>query len=559
MSPKFLSLLLAAVVVAGCGPRPTTAPAAPVTSVQVSPAHQADIIQALTYTGNVKAQSEVNVLPKQAGRIVSMSGDIGTKVQAGDVLAQIEHTTLDLGLQQAQAQLLTAQARVDTIKAGPRPETVQQAALSVDVAQSRLQNLLNGPRSETVAQATLQLDQAQQRLATITAGNRPETIARAQASLNVAQARLEALKNGARPEVVATLEIAIAQSKNALFAAQVNRDGACGASSNSYQCKAANAQVDAAQSGIDLANANLKSQTAPPTQTDLQQAQAAVNQATSALQLAQKPYTAQDLQTAQDAVAQAEQAVSLASHPFTDEDIRQARDAVDVAQQQLALAKQPYTDQDLASAQAGVAQAQAAADEAQQAIKDTTISAPIAGVITQKLVDVGAMAAPGQPIVAIATSGLKVAISAEETQIANLKLGQPASIAGPALGDQVIPAKITNISPSGDAKNRTFAVEVTPDQPPSALLPGMFVQVTVNSVEHKGVVAVPTQAIVERSGKFYVYLVDSSNVAHLTAITVGLADANQTEVSGVTAGASVVVQGQDQLTDGDRVTPVGTP
>src|SRR5690348_4783922 len=111
MNAKLTGLLILTLVAAGCGPRVVATPVAPATSVQVSPARQTDIIQASTYTGDVKAQSDVNVLPKQSGRIVAMPADVGAKVQAGDLLAQIEHTTLDLGLQQAQAQLLTAQTR----------------------------------------------------------------------------------------------------------------------------------------------------------------------------------------------------------------------------------------------------------------------------------------------------------------------------------------------------------------------------------------------------------------------------------------------------------------
>ncbi len=554
-SRLLLTLLL--VVAAGCARRPsaTPTPSAPTTQVGIAPAQQVDLRQALTYTGDVKPLSQVNVVPKQSGRIVAMPVDVGTKVKAGDLLAQLEHSALDLALEQAQAQLQTAQARLDTIKAGPRAENVRQAELSLDTAQSRLQAMLNGPRPEAVAQAQLQLDQAQQRLATIKAGNRAETVAQAQANLNVAQARLQALKNGLRPEDIATLELAVAQAKNALYSAQISRDGACNPANPSYLCQAANAQVNAAQSAVDQAQANLRARTAAPTQTDLQQAQAAVDQAQAALELAKKPYTAQDLKTAQDAVDQAQAALALAKKPYTDEDIRQARNAVAVAEQQLALAKQPYTPQDLETAQAGVAQAQAGVDQAQQAVKDATITAPIDGVVVQKLLDVGAMAGPTQAVVVLASNAVKVEVAAEETQVANLKIGADASITGAALGNQVLPAKIRNVSPSGDPKNRTFAVDVIPQGDSSALLPGMFVQVTLSAVEHKGVTAVPTQAVVERAGKFYVYVVDGG-IAKLTPVTVGLSDGKLTEVSGVAVGTSVVIQGQDQLTDGDRVTVV---
>jgi HlyD family secretion protein len=550
-----LSLFVVAVAAIGCSKQPLASPAAPLTSVQVVAAKQTDLRQALTYAGDVKSVSDVSVMPKQSGRIVSMPVDVGSKVQAGDVIAQLEHSTLDLSVESAQAQLQTAQARLDTVKAGPRTENVRQAELNLDVAQSRLQTLLNGAKAASVTQAQLAVDTAQQRLDALQAGSRVEAIAQAQANVTSAQARLQALKNGPRPEDIASSQLAVTQAQNSLYSTQISRDGSCAPQNPGYLCKAANAAVNAAQSGVDIANANLKSKVAAPTTTDLQQAQAAVDQAQAALDLAQKPYTAQDLKTAQDAVDQAKAGLTLASEPFTDEDIRQARDAADTAQQQLNLAKAPFTDQDLETAQAGVAQAQVAVDQAQQAIKDASILAPIDGVISQKLLNIGAMASPAQAVVVMSGGGIKVTVPAEETQVSNLKIGQDASITAAVLGDQTVAAKITNIAPSGDAQNRTFAVDVVPQTATDALLPGMFVQVTLSAVEHKGIVAVPAQAIIERAGKFYVFTVES-NVAKLTPVTVGLTDGKLTEVSGLTAGASVVVLGQDQIADGDKVTPV---
>jgi RND family efflux transporter MFP subunit len=557
MIRRVSALLFAAAVVAGCARPPATpTPVAPATSVGVAPAQQTDVRQALAYTGDVKASSEISVIPKQAGRILSLAVDVGSPVKAGDPIAQIEHVNQDLALQQAKAQLLGAQAKLDTIKAGPRDENVKQAQIGVDTAKSRLQTVLNGPRSEAVAQAQLQVDQAQQKLDSLKNGSRQEAIDQAQASLDAAQARLTALKNGPRPEVVAQLQLAVSQAKNSLFAAQTSRDGTCGNKFNpGYLCQSANSAVDAAQTGVDQAVQNLKTQTAPPTATDLQQAQAAVDQAQAALDLAKKPYTAQDLKTAQDALNQSQQALALAKQPFTAEDVRQAQDAVAVAEQQLALAEKPYTNQDLESAQAGVAQTQVGVDQAQQAVDDTKVTAPISGVITQKLLDVGALASTAQPIVSIAASGLKITISAADDQVANLKIGSDATVTGSALGNAVVPAKITNISPSGDTKNRTFAVDLVPDNSATSLRPGMFVQVTLNAVDHQGVIAVPNQAILERAGKNYVFVV-ANNVAKLAPVTVGLSDGKVTEVTGVDAGAQVVVQGQDQLSDGDHVTVV---
>lgn len=549
-------VLAVALVVTACGPRPRVAPPTPsalTTTVGVATVQRTDLRQTLTYSGDVKPDAEVTVLPKMSGRIDQLLVDVGARVKAGDVIAQIEHTTQDLQLEQAKAQLQSAQARLDTVKAGPRPETVRQAELSVDTAKSRLQAMQNGPRAETIAQARLQVDAATQKLNLLKAGGRPETIAQTQATLTQAEARLQALKNGLRPESQAPLQLAVEQAKNALLAAQLNRDGACNSRNPAYMCNAANAQVDAAQTAVDLASANLRAQTSAPTQTDLQQARAAVDQARAALALAQHPYTAQDVKSAEDALAQTEQQLALASQPYTSEDLRQAQNAVNQAEQQLALARQPYTSSDVETAEAGVAQARAGVDQALQAVKDTTITAPIDGVIVQKNLSQGALATPTQPIVSIATNGVKVQIPVEESQVANLKIGMPSTLSGAVLGNRVIAARVTNIAPSGDAKNRSFAVELTPVDGKTGLLPGMFVSVTLTAVEHAGVLAVPTQAVVERAGAFSVYVVNGG-LARQVPVTVGLSDGKLTEVKGgLQAGASVVVSGQDRLTDGDHV------
>ena len=121
------TLIAASLVVAACGQRPApaaTPPAAPATSVGVAPAVQTDLRQALTYNGDVKSVAEVQILPKSSGRIEKLPVDVGSTLKVGDVIAQIEHTSQDLALQEAKSQLQTAQARLDTIKAGPRAETV---------------------------------------------------------------------------------------------------------------------------------------------------------------------------------------------------------------------------------------------------------------------------------------------------------------------------------------------------------------------------------------------------------------------------------------------------
>lgn len=163
------SLLVAASLLAACGGRatatqPGAAPAAQesgATPVVVAKVERTTVSQTLSFTGDVKALSEVGVVPKQAGTILTMPVAVGSTVHAGDVIAQLDDTQLRLALRQQEASLEQAQAKLAAERAGPRPESVAQAQIAVQVAQSKLQALLDGPRPENVASARAALASAQ--------------------------------------------------------------------------------------------------------------------------------------------------------------------------------------------------------------------------------------------------------------------------------------------------------------------------------------------------------------------------------------------------------------
>lgn len=624
MKSRILSILLAVAISAtACGQAPgqppgggpTGTPAPQAVAVVVAPATRTTITQTISGVGNVVADYQVNVVPKQSGRIESLNVDVGSKVTAGEVIAQLDHTTQDLSLESARAQLESAQANLAKITSGPRPENVAVAELAVESARSKLQALLNGARPASVSSAQTAVDAAQQKLNTMLAGPQPASVTQAQASLDAAkqklalaqaqgqpnavkqaqanltaaQAKLQGLVNGPRPVDIAPLEVSVSQAKDSLYSQQITRDGQCNPVNPQYICKSANAAVNAAWNGVNQASATLRAKVAPPSKTDLQQAQAAVSQAQAAYDAAKTPYTPQDIKQAQDAVIQAQANLELTAQPYTPEDIQQARDAVtqaeaslqltaepntpqDIqqaqiavknAQQQLALAKQPYTAQDLQAAQASVDQAQAGVDQALQTVKDTTVTAPISGVVSAKNLNPGDIASTTTSIVTISSSTVKVQVSVPQTQVTDLKPGDLASISGAVLGNQTLAGKVTNVAPSGNTQNRSFTVDVTPNQQ-GVLLPGMFVQVAIAVRVDQNVIAVPGSAVVQKESGAYVFVVQQG-VAHQVPVQLGLANANQTEItSGIQPGQLVVVEGNQDLADGQRVaistaTPVATP
>src|SRR5581483_564145 len=73
--------------------------------------------------------------------------------------------------------------------------------------------------------------------------------------------------------------------------------------------------------------------------------------------------------------------------------------------------------------------AQAARDNASLQLSYTTITAPVSGIVSKKLVEVGQLVQPGQTLMSIvADTGVWVTANFKETQLANMRVGQPVEI-----------------------------------------------------------------------------------------------------------------------------------
>jgi membrane fusion protein, multidrug efflux system len=100
-----------------------------------------------------------------------------------------------------------------------------------------------------------------------------------------------------------------------------------------------------------------------------------------------------------------------------------------------------------ASAEARVDQAKATLAQAELNLKYTSIAAPTNGVTARKSVNVGQVVQPGQPLLAIVqVDGVWVTANFKETQLANMRPGQPAAIEVDAYGGREFRGKVDSIA-----------------------------------------------------------------------------------------------------------------
>src|SRR5579864_3897955 len=89
-------------------------------SVRIGQAVKADLTGVATFTAPIEAKGAIAIVPRVNATLTKIDVDVGSKVRAGDTLAELDHTDLDQQVLAAQAAQSTAEARLAELKAGPK-------------------------------------------------------------------------------------------------------------------------------------------------------------------------------------------------------------------------------------------------------------------------------------------------------------------------------------------------------------------------------------------------------------------------------------------------------
>ena len=205
------------------------------------------------------------------------------------------------------------------------------------------------------------------------------------------------------------------------------------------------------------------------------------------------------------------------------------------------------------AAHAGRTQAEAAVSQANTAVEFASIRAPFDGVITAKLVDAGAVAAPGVPLLVVEDpSHFRLEVQADESQMGIVHLGAAIPITIDALGDKPISGKVEQIVPAADPSSRSFLVKIALPSDPQ-IRSGLFGRAEFPRGERKSLL-VPQTALVHRGQLDAVYLIDKDQIASLRYVTLGKPSSKDVEVlSGLDGGDRVVADPGGRELGGKRI------
>lgn len=188
-----------------------------------------------------------------------------------------------------------------------------------------------------------------------------------------------------------------------------------------------------------------------------------------------------------------------------------------------------------------VAEANRRAVEAQ--LSYTMVRAPFEGVITEKKVEAGELASPGQPLLKMEDPlHLRLEATVAEGDLKSVSRGDKIPVAIDALGGQALTGLVSQILPAGDPQTHTFMVKVDLPKIPG-LKTGMFGRFQLD----KGLtqtILVPSAAVVERGELSSLYVVGLDQTTRLRWVKLGRRFEQQVEIlSGLNIGERVLVDG----------------
>lgn len=157
---------------------------------------------------------------------------------------------------------------------------------------------------------------------------------------------------------------------------------------------------------------------------------------------------------------------------------------------------------------ARIEQARATVEERQEALRRTVVRAPISGHVGQRNVEVGMRVDSGTQLYTIGDlSNVRVTVAVSDEILGQIEPGQTALVSAPTLGERMIRAEISRISPFLQAGSFSADAQIDVPNDEGLLRPGMFVTVDVHYGESQQATLIPLAALYEdpNSGAIGVY------------------------------------------------------
>ncbi len=479
--------------------------AAPPAASTTVPVTRGTITASVAASGTVVAAKQARLSFGVAGRLKSLNVSVGDSVSAGQVLAELDTTSLEIKLEQSQSSLRTAQTKLQQLKNSVKDVDVAAARAAYESALAKYNDLLAGPSAaelksaeQAVISAQANLQKAEQSLADLKAGPTPDEVVVAKADLEKKQAALQKAQ-GDYDKVAWRADVASRPEALALQQATID-----------YQ--------------VALANYNQKMAGAKPEEIAL--AEKNVEGARAALE------------SAEEKLAQLKAGPKAA-------DLEAARSNLASAQAALANKTAGPSAEEIALQEEQIKVAQIAVRQAEIDLASAKIVAPYAGVVAAIASNVGEQVGGGTAVITLVDpQAVRIDATVDEADVGKVAVGQTAEITFDALPNERFAGKVLAVAPSATVQQGvvTYQVSLQIEQRGRTLPAGMTANVSLIVAQKDNVLMVPNRAIRTQGRARVVEVETAAGTYERRQVRVGLSNDQMSEiVEGLSEGEQVVI------------------
>ncbi len=503
------------------------------------------ITQEVSVTGKIKPADSIDLSFERSGKITKVYVAIGDKVKTGQSLASIDSGEILASLSGAEAQLDSANAKLDELIRGTRPEEIKIAETVVFNAQKSLadqETNLNNVRQT----ADLNLANLYGKTKDIL----NDAYTKADNSINTQIADLFYNPSTVNPSL--TFTATDSQAKTDSESQRIT------AGNSLKTLKSENDNLPSDYPGIDSSLANSKNQLIVM-RTFLTKLSTAVNSAAGLTSTTLDTYKTSvntawtNVNTAITNINNQEQLI--ASQKISNQNnidaaqksVNDAQSTLRSAEDSLALKKAGTTPEQINAQKAQVKQMEAQIKNYEIQLGQSTIKSPIGGIITKQETKTGENISANAIIISIISEAkFQIETNIPEADIAKVKINDQAKVTLDAYGSDILfAAKVISVDPAetmieGVSTYKT-TLEFTSED--DHIRSGMTANIDILTAKKENVIVIPQRTIITKNDQKFVLVDKGSNQAEERKIETGLrgSDGNIEIISGLAAGEKVII------------------
>src|SRR5690606_25911323 len=156
-------------------------------------------------------------------------------------------------------------------------------------------------------------------------------------------------------------------------------------------------------------------------------------------------------------------------------------------------------------------------------LNDANIRSSINGIVNKKMIEVGAVVAPGTPLFELVdVSKLKLKVNVNESQVANLKIGDAVQIMSSVFPNEKFSGKVTFIAAKAD-ETLNFPIEIeVSNNVKNSLKAGMYGTAIFKFPKQAPTILVPRTSFVGSVSSNEVYVLNKEkNIAETRKVVSG--------------------------------------